>query len=61
MRFPLLYEENGTAVRTVCDLCGGEIYWGEIFYRMDGETVCEDCIDDYARQILASFRQEGGA
>lgn len=61
MRFPLLYEEDGGAVRTTCDLCGGEIRWNESFYRMDGETVCEDCVGDYARQILAPFHQEGGA
>lgn len=61
MRFPLLYEENGCTVRAVCDLCGGEIGWEEPFYRMDGENVCDDCVGDYARQILAPFRQEGGA
>lgn len=60
MRFPLRYEEDGRAVRTICDVCGGEIDWDEAFYRVDGETVCEDCVGDYARQILAPFRQEGG-
>ena len=24
MRFPLLCEEDGSAVRTICDLCGGD-------------------------------------
>lgn len=61
MRFPLQCEEDGSSVRTVCDLCGREIYWNEAFYRMDGETVCDDCVGDCARQILAPFRKEGGA
>lgn len=59
MRFPLQRENDGSAVRALCDLCGGEIYWGEAFYRVDGETVCEDCVGDYARRILAPFREEG--
>lgn len=61
MRFPLMYEEDGSTVRAVCDLCGGEIYQEETFYRVDGETVCEDCVADYARGLLAPFREGGGA
>lgn len=59
MKFPLLREEDGSAVRAICDLCGGEIYMEEDFYRVDGENICENCVEDYARHILAPFRQEG--
>lgn len=61
MRFPLLYEEDGSTVRTICDLCGGEIYWGEAFYCVNGETICEDCVAGYARGLLAPFREGGEA
>lgn len=59
MRFPILREADGSAVRTTCDLCGGEIYAEETFYRVDGETVCDNCVGDYARRVLAPFREEG--
>lgn len=59
MRFSVLREENGSAVRTVCDLCGREIYFDEIFYCVDGENICDDCVADYARRELAPFREEG--
>ena len=48
MRFPILREADGSAVRAICDLCGGEIYDEEPFYRVDGENVCNDCVGDYA-------------
>ena len=59
MRFPILREADGRAVRAICDLCGGEIYDEEPFYRVDGENVCNDCVGDYARRVLAPFREEG--
>ncbi len=61
MRFPLQRENDGSAVRALCDLCGGEIYWGEAFYRVDGETICVDCVADYARGLLAPYREGGEA
>lgn len=59
MRFPVLREEDGSAVRGICDLCGREIYRRETFYRVDGENICEECVEDYARRMLAPFREEG--
>ena len=38
-----------------CDQCGGEIYCGEGYYRINGENVCEDCFVDYARSLLRPF------
>lgn len=58
MRFPLLRDEEGNAVRAVCDLCGSEIYEEEAFYRVNGENICDDCVADYARHLLARFRED---
>ncbi|MDO4810744.1 MAG: hypothetical protein Q3985_02245 [Eubacteriales bacterium] len=59
MRFPLLCEEDGSSVCAVCDICGSEIYRDEAFYRLNGETVCDDCVGDYARLFFAPFREDG--
>ena len=37
----------------VCDLCGGEIYQGQAYYRINGRTVCRDCLADYAESYFA--------
>ena len=44
-----------------CDQCGGEIYTGEEYYRINGENVCEDCFCDFARTLLRPFLLGGGA
>ena len=49
MRFPRIYEEDGCCTAAVCDLCGGEIYQGQSYYRINGRTVCRDCLADYAK------------
>ena len=36
-----------------CDLCGGEIYQGQAYYRINGRTVCRDCLADYAESYFA--------
>lgn len=43
-----------------CDLCGGEIDWGESYYRVGGENVCRRCLADFAAQILAAYETRGG-
>ena len=42
-----------------CDQCGGEIYEGEEVYDIDGDTIHEDCLLDYAREHLAVKREAG--
>ena len=42
-------------VSAECALCGGEIYRGEAYYYINGQTVCWDCLADYAAQALAPF------
>ena len=53
MRFPRIYEEDGCCTAAVCDLCGGEIYQGQAYYRINGRTVCRDCLADYAESYFA--------
>lgn len=43
-----------------CGLCGGEIGWGERYYRVGGENVCRKCLADFAAQILAAYEVRGG-
>lgn len=52
MRFPRIYEEDGCCTAAVCDLCG-EIYQGQAYYRINGRTVCRDCLADYAESYFA--------
>lgn len=42
-----------------CDICGFEIYRGEEWYRINGESVCEDCVREFAVRWLAPFRMGG--
>lgn len=30
----------------ICDWCRGEIYVGDTYYKIAGEDVCEDCVDE---------------
>ena len=43
-----------------CSLCGGEIGWGQRYYRVGGENVCRQCLADFAAQILAAYEVRGG-
>ena len=42
-----------------CDYCGGKIYRenniyeGDIYYQIDGENICEDCI----REIVQKYKR----
>lgn len=40
-----------------CALCRGEIWPGEIYYRLDGKRVCEACLERYARVYFAPQRR----
>ena len=46
-------------VLSCCDQCGGEIYFGEEYHRINGESVCDDCFETFARQLLRPFLQGG--
>lgn len=33
-----------------CEVCGLDIYQGDLIYQMpDGATVCEECLNDWAK------------
>jgi formylmethanofuran dehydrogenase subunit E len=60
MRFPILREADGSAAMGECDLCGAELWRGGAYYRVNGETVCPDCLTDYARRVFAPFLRRMG-
>lgn len=35
-----------------CDSCGCDLYEGDYLYTVDGEYLCEDCLNDEYRRIL---------
>lgn len=41
-----------------CDYCGGEIYDGETYYAINGETICTDCLRDFASGYFADCVEE---
>lgn len=44
----------------LCSLCGGEIPRGAPYWYLNGESVCEDCLPEFARLELAPYRQTRG-
>ncbi len=39
-----------------CQLCGGDLYGWEFVYIPDGDPICEDCLEDYAKERFAPDR-----
>lgn len=37
---------------TSCDLCGCELYAGDVIYTINGERMCEDCMNMHYREVL---------
>ena len=35
-----------------CTSCGGALYEGDYLYTVDGEELCEDCLNDGYRRTL---------
>ena len=46
--------------RLICSLCGGEIPWGTHYWYLNGESVCEECLPEFARLEMAPYRQTRG-
>ena len=40
-----------------CDFCDGEIYEGDAVYRIDGELIHEDCLEDFARNYFSNCKE----
>ena len=36
----------------ICDGCGERLYEGDFIYTIDGERLCEDCLNDGYRRML---------
>ena len=49
---------GGTAAE--CTLCGGEIYTDEPYYFINGQSLCRDCLSDYAARFFAPYLVKGG-
>lgn len=45
------------AVADYCGHCGGEIYQGETVYRIDGNLIHEDCLNDFAKDYFADCKE----
>ena len=37
---------------TYCDCCGCEVYEGDYIYTIDGERLCEDCLNANYRRVV---------
>lgn len=37
---------------SVCDCCGCEVYEGDYIYTIDGERLCEDCLNANYRRVV---------
>ena len=40
------------APATYCDCCGCEVYEGDYIYTIDGERLCEDCLNANYRRVV---------
>jgi len=60
MRFCAVREDDGAVQAAECRLCGDAIYRGEEYYRINGETFCTACLEDYARHVFAAYLCVGG-
>ena len=56
MRYPI----HRDAPVCLCDLCGAELTPGAAYYRINGETICPDCLGEYARQVFSPYRCHAG-
>lgn len=43
-----------------CAECGGEIYRGESCYHINAQTICPDCLADYAVRWFAPYLVKEG-
>lgn len=53
---PLEPEED--VVFGYCAACGGEIYAGGAIYRIDGECIHEECLEEFAKDYFSNYKEE---
>lgn len=40
-----------------CGFCGGEVYEGDTVYRIDGQLIHENCLEDFAKDYFADCEE----
>ena len=45
-------------IYSYCSCCHGEIYEGEFYYDIDGQTVHTDCLSDFANDYFSHCMAE---
>ena len=45
-------EKNATPVFS-CDECGEGVFPGEVYYKIDGDCICEECLKVYMNRHYA--------
>lgn len=56
-----LEEQNRSREHLICSFCGRLIfkeditYYGDVYYEINGETVCDDCVLDYIGRFKKTF------
>lgn len=50
-------EPKEPVVFCTCDECGQDIYEGEEYWVIDGCTVCDDCLRDFAEKYFETCRE----
>ena len=43
---------EGPKPKAYCSYCDKDLYEGDAIYDINGEYLCEDCLDDEFRRIL---------
>lgn len=41
----------------VCALCRGELYPGDYYFLLEGQRICECCLERYAQRYFANERR----
>ena len=44
--------EEETKAVCCCEYCGRALYEGDVLYTVNGEKMCEDCLNDEYRRLL---------
>lgn len=43
-----------------CSRCGGELYCGQTYYEVEGHRLCEDCLAQFAAELLRPYLRIAG-
>ena len=46
-----------SAAQLFCALCRGELYPGDYYFLLDGQRICECCLERYAQRYFANERR----